>query len=277
MNTDDLDQIARLFRLRESGALTQAEFEAEKARVLGGSYEEPVRASVPVQPPEPELIAHAGEHGEEGETKGKRFIVLAAILVVVIVAAIAAWSWLARAPAPTDTMVDANSSASAPTSDTIAGSEVAAAPATRSPATATPSPTPAAEAAYPGSEWFVLDQGADLSANFGPPEAESHYSFECHADRKTISFVSWGADASSGNMATVEVPGADPFAGNVDFSNDGMGSGTIAVPADSAIYTELINGKSPLRVKWNKGAIDEMPNAPKLQDFLKLCRQHSGI
>jgi len=40
MSTNDLDQIERLFRLRESGALSQAEFEAEKTRVLEGQTDE---------------------------------------------------------------------------------------------------------------------------------------------------------------------------------------------------------------------------------------------
>ncbi len=92
MSTDDLDQIARLFRLRESGALTQAEFEAEKARVLNEQDSGRVGGEAPaaklVAPVEYAQAAPADEVFYENEQPRSSslpiiLIVLATILVIV--------------------------------------------------------------------------------------------------------------------------------------------------------------------------------------------------
>ena len=287
MSTDDLDQIARLFRLRESGALTQAEFEAEKARVLSARDADDRAAAGEASPREPvEAAAYSeAEHHYANPHEGERYRrskwPLALVVLAAILALGAGVGWYAtRGSSTTAERAATGNAASASKVRNVFDMPVAPEPASTTvappPGGATPTPAPT-EAAYPKSEWFVLDQGADFSASFGPPEAESSYSLECDAPKRSISFISWGADASSGNTVVVEVAGASPYAADVAFSSDGMGSGTVVIPADNGLYTELINGNSPLRVKWNKGSIDEMPNAPKLQNFLKLCRQRSGL
>lgn len=118
MSTNDLDQIARLFRLRESGALTQAEFEAEKARVLNeqdstdlnGAAPEPVAAVEYAQAAPANEIAY-----EDDQAYRSRLplvpIILATILVIV---AAAGWYVMRGSKATVEADIAGNASSPAP-------------------------------------------------------------------------------------------------------------------------------------------------------------------
>lgn len=88
MSTNDLDQIARLFRLRESGALTQAEFEAEKARILadgeGIVANAPTDKSAAPAPTANDYAAPDAAYDGEPVARSKWWIGLLAITLLVI-------------------------------------------------------------------------------------------------------------------------------------------------------------------------------------------------
>lgn len=73
-----IERLERLNRLRESGALTQEEFEAEKAAVLAGS----------------------NENWSEDKVPGSRTWLLVAALIAAAVLAILAWSQFGDSPQP---------------------------------------------------------------------------------------------------------------------------------------------------------------------------------
>lgn len=97
MSTDDLNQIARLFRLRESGALTQAEFEAEKARVLNeqnnARIDGEATASEPVAPVEYTQAAPADEIVYEDHRSYRSRSPLVPIILATILAIVAGVGW----------------------------------------------------------------------------------------------------------------------------------------------------------------------------------------
>ncbi|MEG8052553.1 SHOCT domain-containing protein [Sphingomonas aerolata] len=97
MSTDDLNQIARLFRLRESGALTQAEFEAEKARVLNeqnnARIDGEATASEPVAPVEYTQVAPADEIVYEDHRSYRSRSPLVPIILATILAIVAGVGW----------------------------------------------------------------------------------------------------------------------------------------------------------------------------------------
>jgi hypothetical protein len=96
MSTEDLDQIARLFRLRESGALTQAEFEAEKARVLNEQDSAPLDGEAPgAEPIVPVAYAPASPADDAmyRDKPPRSRLPLVPILLATILVIVAAVGW----------------------------------------------------------------------------------------------------------------------------------------------------------------------------------------
>ncbi len=125
MSTEDLDQIARLFRLRESGALTQAEFEAEKARVLGATGKDRATAEGPRPPESVEAATYAeaaqlhADPPEAGRFRTSRGpLALAALAAILAVAAGA--GWYSRHNDPTTEERGATANAYAPAAKPLA-------------------------------------------------------------------------------------------------------------------------------------------------------------
>jgi hypothetical protein len=88
------DEIAKLDALRQSGALSDAEFEAEKAKLLGNS---PTRANLPrsVPPPPPNVstaVGSAAPRARVGKRAGIGCLTLIVLIVVIVVIAVAASS-----------------------------------------------------------------------------------------------------------------------------------------------------------------------------------------
>jgi len=91
MSTDDLDQIARLFKLRESGALTDEEFQWEKARVLSGDPPEHSAPSGASHQNEQDAAHQYGSVEEwadapEPRPKSLKSVVIAAVIVSMVAA-----------------------------------------------------------------------------------------------------------------------------------------------------------------------------------------------
>ena len=134
-------------------------------------------------------------------------------------------------------------------------------------------------AAYvaPVSNWGLGEQDGDEVADFGPPESESTVTLRCDVAKRAILLVSWGTAPSNGKAVKIDAGGLDAVHGIAIFNTEDEGSATVVTPANSTLYSDLIRGKTPMRVTWQKGAVDEMPNEPKLQQFLAKCRNKTGV
>lgn len=130
MSTDDLDQIARLFRLRESGALTQAEFEAEKARVLNeqdsAHADEEASAPKPVASMEYAQAAPADEIAYEDDWSYRSRLPLVPIILATILVIVAGAGWYVMRGSTTTVEPDVSANAASP--EPAPSSTVAATP-----------------------------------------------------------------------------------------------------------------------------------------------------
>jgi len=134
MSTNDLDQIARLYRLQESGVLTQAEFEAEKARVLNRQDSTSPNGEAPA----PESIAPAGyaqaaladEVVYDDDRAYRSRSPLVPIILATILAIVAGVGWYvmrgSTATVEADKAVNAASPAPAPSSTVAAAPQATA-------------------------------------------------------------------------------------------------------------------------------------------------------
>lgn len=273
MNTDDdFDQIERLFRLRESGALTNDEFEAEKSRVLyrGRMNQQDGLSPVAEHDVRVEPISHYGD-----ATNNRRTVGIALVLVVVAGVAFAVWLWRNQSSGEQPAMLS--------TSKVAATSR----PTTATPSSVTPSAASSKSITGPGhapdqaqtrpSVWSVLDRDGDnFSALFGPPDADPDVFLNCQPDKRSISVEGWGVNPKNGASVKISVASGAAVIGTVSAPTNDMSSGTVVLPANSAPYSDLIHGDSPLRFKWSNGAVGELPNALILRDFLKKCRERSA-
>jgi hypothetical protein len=103
--TSRTSELERLQRLRDGGVLTEAEFQAEKKRVLAGSASLPSGTQLPPvdssDAPDPEL-------DEEAEARRKRNILFVLVVLLGIAVAIGLGIWLGRGVSGGKTAPEAN-------------------------------------------------------------------------------------------------------------------------------------------------------------------------
>jgi len=270
MSTDDLDQIGRLHALRASGHLTDEEFQSEKTRILGpGRVDHPAFVT-----PVAERDVRVEPIPRYGDTTHNRRA-LGIALVLVVVAGVASGLWLWRNQANTGQPIASASEIAATASQPSIAPSVAPPAIVASKTADLPSNSPA-QAQSPPAEWSVRDDDKDFFAIFAPPSSDFGYSLACHSDKRSITFAVLGSRAKTGPNVIINVGNGEAVGATALFADDGISSVEVSLPAYSAPYTDLISGRSPLWVKWSDGGVNELPNAPMLQDFLKKCRERSG-
>lgn len=269
----NLDKLERLHTLFKTGALSDEEYQQEKARLLARRH-----TSSPVDQQPPSAEQPPIQPDRAFRYKATNATRLASFALIALLAGGAYWVVVAepfRAFEESDhSTLEANpQKATGSTKLDNDGKDSGANTEVKPVAPSDEAEILEPESPYPGDEWFTKDSDEGFIAMYGPPQASWDYALECNSITQNIEFRSWGADSSSGDKVVADVAGSNPLRLGVRFSNDDTDTGKVAIPASSELFSALIAGETPFRITWSRGAVDEMPNTPTLRNFLRLCRQ----
>lgn len=272
---DDLELIERLHALKVKGLLTEQEFALEKARVLAKKHTSVSVEQEPSSVEQPSIRTGRGFRYKASNTARLASVTLLALLAGGTYWLVVADPFEAFEQSSEEVMAQNSQIADSPPKLTSDGPNDKSDAESEQVTALDSMAVPEAEPVYPEAKWFIKDSDEGFIAMYGPPQASWNYALECDPINRTIEFMSWGADASSGDRVVADVAGDSLFKASVRFVTDDPGTGRVTIPSTSKLFSALIAGETPLRITWNLGAVDEMPNAPELRGFLTTCRQRA--
>lgn len=245
---NDLEKIDRLFALKEKGALSDDEFQSEKRRLLDGSSRS-ADANGEIAPAE---FSRGAAYTSSSLPKFFAVTVLCAIL--------GAGFWYFQSIAPSQSKAHSTPDLT----DDGHSEQVISEP---QPEFLTePQPTPT-------EQWIEVESDGDPKIFYGPPASDAGYWLNCHRADGIVEFVSVGATTESGDSVVIDAGKAASFRADVEFETGEWEQASVAIPADSEVFGELRAEGQFLRISWDKGALDRLPNAPVLKAFLTECRK----
>ena len=257
-----MDQLEKLFALKKTGVLTDAEFEAEKARIL--TAERPGSRNGTNATDNPDAV-----HQAEIAPDRRRYFASTstkAIAVLILFLAVGIFAWQAArndwfdlfGPRASQTSSNAETDDAAEVEEQSSQDDL-------------PSEDVIAnDAAF---SWRLKSENGVLDAYYGQPETSASFSLTCLAGEKQIEFAEWEIDRPL-NMDGRISAGRDKGYGFSGYYNDDEVYSTFAfqVPADHELWTELAKGDSDLTVSLDGAKSYDLPKSPVLSEFVSKCR-----
>lgn len=260
MTTDSnaLDQLEKLFALKKAGILTDAEFEAEKARVLNAGRPESRDGADTSDNLE---ATHCTEIAPErrryfASTSAKAIAVLVLFLTVGLLAWQAARNDWFKLPgpssSPTSSSAEADGAEQLPQADML------------------PDETAAVDAVF---SWTLNSDNGSLMALYGGERTSASVTLDCLTSERQIEYAEFDVEKPpimDGRIAAGRGQGY-PFSGFYNDDDEYAYFG-FRVPADSELWTELANGDSDLIISVDGVKPYNLPRSPVLSEFISKCR-----
>lgn len=250
---DDLEKIDRLFRLKERGALSDAEFQQEKARILGLDAG-PTEQIIP-PPSDVRKVYHDTRQGGYATGSGGK---IAAIIITLSVAGLVFWAakqgaWFSDAP---NLPADEQARITEKTSITQSNE-------TRS----------AMEETEPQAlQWFLKEEDGGLEALFGLPSTGANFTLTCLDTEGNIEFNEYEIKRPSLPTGRVSNDQGQTFRYDGVFNEiEGLTSFGFKIPANNPLWQDVANGSSELRISPDGSEGFNLPRSPNLTAFVSKC------
>ncbi len=257
-DSNTLDQLEKLFALKKAGVLTDAEFEAEKARVLNtGRPESRERAAASDNLEATDPIGIATERRRYfASTSGKAIAALVLFLSVGLLAWQAArndwFNLFGPEASPTSSSAETDGAEQLPEADMP------------------PEETAAVDTVF---SWTLKSGDGSLMALYGGERTNASFTLDCLTSERQIEYAEFDVEKPpimDGRIAT----GRGQVYQFTGFYNDDDEYAYFGfrVPADSELWTELANGDSDLTISVDGVKPYNLPRSPVLSEFVSKCR-----
>lgn len=263
MTTDSnaLDQLEKLFALKKAGVLTDAEFEAEKARILNaGRAETRDGADASDNLEATHCIENAPERRRYfASTSAKAVAVLTLFLTVGLLAWQAARNDWFNLFGPEAGQTPSNAK-------TVGAAEgVEQLP--------QDGPLPEEETSDAAFSWVLKNSNGSLMALYGGERTGASFSLECLPVERQIEFTEFDVEKPSNMDGRITAGISHGF----DFSGLFMDDDTTThfafkVPSDNELWNEIAKGRSDLTIAVDGSEAYDLPKSPVLSEFVSKCR-----
>lgn len=257
-NTNPLDELEKLFALKKSGALTDAEFDAEKARILDAG-----------RPASPSTIGTTDnlEATDHSAIQARRFMaskLAKAAFGLVALLAICLVVWQA---ARNDWFSEVRTNDSKTSSDdVIPNADQVTEPLDQDGARPE-------EAASVGAvfSWTLKSDNGSLMALYGGKQTSASFTLDCLTSEKMIEFAEFDVQKPPSMIGRILVGASRPYQFSGFYDDDEYAYFGFKVPADNEIWAELAKGGSDLTVSVDGAKPYNLPRSPVLSQFVSNC------
>lgn len=254
-----LDQLEKLFALKNAGVLTDAEFEAEKALILNAGRPEGRNDAADDFEGTGQADAATEPRRNSKAASAKAIAVLMLFLAVGLIALLAVREdWFSGFEPEVD-----QSSAGTDTENKV-GNAGQLQPDDAMPEDAGDEPV---------FSWSLISNNQSLTALFGGEATSASFALDCLTGERQIEFTEYDLERPAnlnGRITTGQSQGY-AFSGYYN-DEDAYPYFAFKIPADHELWAELAKGGSDLTVVRNGAEPYDLPSSPILADFISKCR-----